>query len=94
MSKDLPDHQSDGRTETDDAERDQSAVFLQERSARLPFVDQCLALFVLLQSWVKVSLFHVGSGKRKSPAGARLEVMAGTFCTPTRTGTKKPPVGG
>ena len=83
MSKDLPDHQSDGRTETDDAERDQSAVFLQERSARLPFVDQCLALFVLLQSWVKVSLFHVGSGKRKSPAGARLGVV-----------TKKPPGGG
>lgn len=83
MSKDLPDHQSDGRTEADDAERDQSAVFFQERPARLPFVDQRLALFVLLQSWIKVSLFHVGSGKRKSPAGARLGVC-----------TKKPALGG
>lgn len=65
MSKDLPDHQSDGRTETDDAERDQSAVFLQERSARLPFVDQCLALFVFLQGRIEVSLFHVWLQKKK-----------------------------
>ena len=37
---------------------DQLAVFFQDRPARLPFVDQCLALFVFLQGRIEVSLFH------------------------------------
>jgi hypothetical protein len=60
--------------EGDCAAGDENSVLFDECSARLPFVDKRLALFVLLQCWVEVSLCHVGSGKRKSPADARLGV--------------------
>ena len=79
----LPKEKRSDSREGDCAAGDENSVLFEERPARLPFVNQRLALAVLLKRRVEVSLFHVGSGKRKSPAGARLGV-----------GTKKPPGGG
>lgn len=79
----LPKEKRSDSGEGDCAAGDENSVLFDERFACLPFVDQRPALEVFLQRRIKVSLFHVGSGKRKSPAGARLG-----------EDTKKPPGGG
>lgn len=68
----LPKEKRSDSGEGDCAARDENSVLFEERPARLPFVNQRPALKVFLKRRVEVSLFHVGSRKRKSPAEARL----------------------
>lgn len=58
----LPKEKRSDSREGDCAAGDENSVLFKECSMSLPLMDQRLALFVLLQSWIKVSLFHVGSG--------------------------------
>ena len=80
----LPKEKRSDSGEGDCAAGDENSVLFEESPARLPFVDQCLALFVFLQCRIKVSLFHERLRKKKKPRE----------CEAWCVGTKKPPGGG
>ena len=68
----LPKEKRSDSGEGDCAIGDENSVLFERRPACLPFVNQRPALKVFLQCRIKISLFHVGPGKRKSLVYTRL----------------------